>query len=46
MTSKEVTSDSYRTYSIAETKNKHIGKIGKNYFDESGYELSMDVLRK
>lgn len=46
MTSKEVKSESFRTYSNAEMKNKHIGKIGKNYFDESRYELSMNVLRK
>ncbi|MDD4437050.1 MAG: helix-turn-helix transcriptional regulator [Tissierellia bacterium] len=35
-----------KTYSLAEMKNKYIGKIGTKERDEYEYELRMDVLGK
>ncbi len=35
-----------KTYSLAELKDKHIGKIGTAERDAYEYELSMDVLGK
>ncbi len=34
------------TYSLAEMKDKHIGKVGTKERDEYEYELNMDVLGK
>ena len=33
-----------KTYSLAEMKDKYIGKVGSAERDEYEYELSMDVL--
>lgn len=33
-----------KTYSLAEMKDKYIGKVGSSERDEYEYELSMDVL--
>ena len=41
MATKEV-----KTYTLAEMKDKYIGKIGTNERDEYEYELRMDVLGK
>jgi HTH-type transcriptional regulator/antitoxin HipB len=35
-----------KTYSLAEMKDKHIGKVGTQERDEYEYELRMDVLGK
>lgn len=35
-----------KTYSLAEMKDKYIGKIGTIERDEYEYELNMDVLGK
>lgn len=35
-----------KTYSLAEMKDKYIGKVGTQERDEYEYELSMDVLGK
>lgn len=35
-----------KTYSLAELKDKHIGKIGTIERDEYEYQLSMDILGK
>ncbi|MGV8945507.1 MAG: helix-turn-helix domain-containing protein [Lutibacter sp.] len=35
-----------KTYSLAEMKDKHIGKIGTTDRDAYEYELSMDILGK
>ena len=35
-----------QTYSLAEMKDKYIGKVGTQERDEYEYELSMDVLGK
>jgi HTH-type transcriptional regulator / antitoxin HipB len=35
-----------RTYSLAEMKDKYIGKVGTQDRDDYEYELSMDVLGK
>lgn len=35
-----------KTYSLAEMKDKYIGKVGTSERDEYEYELSMDVLGK
>ena len=35
-----------KTYSLAEMKDKHIGKVGTKERDEYEYELRMDVLGK
>jgi DNA-binding XRE family transcriptional regulator len=35
-----------KTYSLAEMKDKHIGKVGTNERDEYEYQLRMDVLGK
>jgi HTH-type transcriptional regulator / antitoxin HipB len=35
-----------KTYSLAEMKDKYIGKVGTTERDEYEYELSMDVLGK
>jgi DNA-binding XRE family transcriptional regulator len=35
-----------KTYSLAEMKDKYIGKVGSNDRDEYEYELRMDVLGK
>ncbi len=35
-----------KTYSLAEMKDKYIGKVGTNERDEYEYELRMDVLGK
>jgi len=35
-----------KTYSLAEMKDKYIGKVGTTDRDEYEYELSMDVLSK
>jgi HTH-type transcriptional regulator/antitoxin HipB len=35
-----------KSYSLAEMKDKYIGKIGSNERDEYEYELRMDVLGK
>ncbi len=34
------------TYSLAEMKDKYIGKVGTTERDEYAYELRMDVLGK
>lgn len=41
MATKEV-----KTYSLAEMKDKYIGKVGTKERDEYEYELRMDVLGK
>ena len=41
MTTKEI-----KTYSLAEMKDKHIGKVGTKDRDAYEYELSMDILGK
>lgn len=35
-----------KTYTLAEMKDKYIGKIGTENRDEYEYELRMDLLRK
>jgi len=46
MAKKELKSDSNRTYSLTEMKDKYIGKVGTTNRDEYEYELRMDVLGK
>ena len=46
MATEEIKSDSYRTYSLTEMKDKFIGKVGTTDRDEYEYELRMDVLGK
>lgn len=46
MAKKELKSDSNRTYSLTEMKDKYIGKVGTTERDEYEYELRMDVLGK
>lgn len=46
MATKEIKSDSFRTYSLTEIKDKYIGKVGTTNRDEYEYELRMDVLGK
>lgn len=41
MTTKEI-----KTYSLAEMKDKYIGKVGTTDRDEYEYELRMDLLGK
>ena len=41
-----MTTNEIKTYSLAEMKNKYIGKIGSSDRDEYEYELCMDVLGK
>ncbi len=36
----------FKTYSLAEMKDKYIGKVGTQDRDEYEYELNMDVLGK
>lgn len=43
---KKTKSDSNRTYSLTEMKDKYIGKVGSINRDEYEYELHMDVLGK
>ncbi len=46
MAKKELKSDSNRTFSLTEMKDKYIGKVGTTDRDEYEYELRMDVLGK
>ena len=41
-----MTTNEIKTFSLAEMKNKYIGKIGSSDRDENEYELRMDVLGK
>ena len=43
---KEMATKEMKTYSLAEMKDKYIGKIGTTERDEYEYELRMDVLGK
>jgi len=46
MATKEIKSDSNRTYSLSEMKDKYIGSIGTADRDQYEYQLRMDVLGK
>lgn len=46
MATKKIKSNSNRTYSLTEMKDKYIGKVGTANRDEYEYELRMDVLGK
>ena len=46
MAKKELKSDSNRTFSLIEMKDKYIGKVGTTERDEYEYELRMDILGK
>ena len=46
MAKKELKSESNRTFSLTEMKDKYIGKVGTTERDEYEYELRMDVLGK
>ena len=46
MAKKELKSDSNRTFSLTEMKDKYIGKVGTTERDEYEYELRMDILGK
>jgi HTH-type transcriptional regulator/antitoxin HipB len=41
-----MTANELKTYSLAEMKDKYIGKVGTRERDEYEYELRMDVLGK
>ena len=43
---KEMATKEMKTYSLAEMKDKYIGKIGTTERDDYEYELRMDVLGK
>jgi HTH-type transcriptional regulator/antitoxin HipB len=46
MATKEIKSDSNRTYSLSEMKDKYIGSVGTADRDQYEYQLRMDVLGK
>ena len=46
MAKKELKSESNRTFSLTEMKDKYIGKVGTTERDEYEYELRMDILGK